>query len=265
MEWVKVSDASLAGRVVIVTGGGRGIGAGISRVLGSAGATVLIFHQGNGEFDEVAHAQDVIAQIESKGGKGFAYQVDLGKRDEIFATVEVASKAHGRIDGLVNNAGICRFASFFDITPENWDRHLDVNLSGPFFLSQAVARHMRDQGKGSIVNISTVSSRRGGDRQVHYISSKGGVNSMTTSMAHELRDMSIRVNAILVGGVATDINRQQFADRLAIDSKAFDESGGVRKLGKPEDLGYAARYLLSDESEWVTGSLISVDGGAMVS
>jgi len=175
------------------------------------------------------------------------------------------AKERKRIDGLVNNAGICQFASFFEITPANWDRHLAVNLSGPFFMAQSVARYMRDAGKGSIVNISTVSSRRGGDRQVHYIASKGGVNSMTSSMAHELRDMNIRVNAILVGGVATDINKEQFAQRAKQMGKHFQEGPGVRHLGKPEDLGFAARYLLSDESEWVTGSLISVDGGAMVS
>ena len=260
-----MGDNSLNARVVIVTGGGRGIGAGIARVLASAGASVIIFHQQNGEFDEVAHAKSVIAEIEGAGGKAFAYCVDVGARDEVLTAVEAVIKDHKRIDGLVNNAGICQFASFFDITPENWDRHLGVNLSGPFFLSQAVGRHMREQGKGSIVNISTVSSYRGGDRQVHYISSKGGVNSMTTSMAHELRDFNIRVNAILVGGVATDINKEQFAQREASTGKPFQESPGVRQLGKPADLGYAARYLLSDESEWVTGSLISVDGGAMVS
>lgn len=260
-----MNENTLDSRVVIVTGGGRGIGAGISRVLGRAGATVVIFHPGNGEFDEAAHASKVIVEIEAAGGEAFAYQVDVGSREEVLSAVEVVVRDHNRIDGLVNNAGICHFSSFFEITPENWDRHLGVNLSGPFFLSQAVARHMRDQGKGSIVNISTVSSYRGGDRQVHYISSKGGVNSMTTSMAHELRDLNIRVNAILVGGVATDINRGQFAEREAITGAPFQESPGVRHLGKPEDLGNAARYLLSDESEWVTGSLISVDGGAMIS
>ncbi len=254
---------SLEGRVVIVTGGGRGIGAGISRVLGKAGASVVIFHPENSKFDERENAQSVVAQIIKNGGSASALLVDISNRDQISAAVKEVFADLGRIDGLVNNAGICDFASFFEITPENWDRHLAVNLSGPFFLAQAVAGHMRDQGNGSIVNISTVSSFRAGDQQVHYISSKGGLNSLTTSMAHELRDMNIRVNAILTGGVATDINLEKRQTEERRTGIAYAEGPGIRKMGRPEDLGHAVRYLLSDESEWVTGTLMSVDGGAM--
>ena len=254
---------SLDARVVIVTGGGRGIGAGIARILGRAGAHVVIFHPQNGKFDEADYANKVIAEIVAQGGDASALEVDVSDREQVIEAVKKVFDVHGRIDGLVNNAGICDFASFFDITPENWAKHLAVNLSGPFFLAQAVARHMRDQGKGSIVNISTVSSFRAGDQQVHYISSKGGVNSLTTSMAHELRDLNIRVNAILTGGVATDINLDKRQAEEARTGVPFVEGSGVRRYGLPEDLGHAVRYLLSDESEWVTGILMSVDGGAM--
>ena len=254
---------SLAGRVVIVTGGGRGIGAGISRVIGCAGALVVILHPQNGKYDELGCAENVVAEIVRGGGKAFSFSADISDRDQVIAVVEMIFSKFGNIDGLVNNAGICDFTSFFEISPGNWDRHLAVNLSGPFFLSQTVARHMRDQGKGSIVNISTVSSFRAGDQQVHYISSKGGLNSLTTSMAHELRDLNIRVNAILTGGVATDINLDKRMAEEARSGQPYVEGPGVRKMGKPEDLGHAVRYLLSDESEWVTGALISVDGGAM--
>lgn len=259
------SKKSLDGRFVIVTGGARGIGAGITRVLAEAGAHVLIFYPHNASFDESSHASDVIAEVRSRGGEVSAYCVDVAEREEVLQAVAKVIEAHGRIDGVVNNAGICHFSPFFDITSENWARHLAVNLSGPFFLAQAAAQHMKVQGKGSIVNISTVSAFRGGDRQVHYISSKGGLNSMTTSMAHELRDLNIRVNAILVGGVATDINVEQMKDHEIKSGKPFEEGPGVRSLGKPEDIGNAARYLLSDESEWVTGSLMAVDGGALIS
>ena len=258
-----MEENSLEGRVVIVTGGGRGIGAGISRVLGRAGAQVIIFHPESGKFDENQHAQEVVGEIMRDGGKASAFSVDVAERSQVLAAVEKVFANFGRIDGLVNNAGICDFASFFDISPENWERHLAVNLSGPFFLAQATARYMRDQGKGSIVNISTVSSFRAGDQQVHYISSKGGLNALTTSMAHELRDMNIRVNAILTGGVATDINLEKRKAEEVRTGKPYAEGPGVRKMGKPEDLGHAVRYLLSDESEWVTGTLMSVDGGAM--
>lgn len=254
---------SLEGRVVIVTGGGRGIGAGISRILGKAGAVVIIFHPDNGRFDEVGQAKSVAEEIIENGGRASRLCVDVSDRGRVLSAVDQVFAAHGRIDALVNNAGICDFASFFEITPENWERHLAVNLSGPFFLAQAVARHMKAQGKGSIVNISTVSSVRAGDQQVHYISSKGGLNSLTTSMAHELRDLNIRVNAILTGGVATDINLEKRQAEEKRSGIPYLEGPGVRKMGRPEDLGYAVRYLLSDESDWVTGVLMSVDGGAM--
>lgn len=254
---------SLGSRVVIVTGGGRGIGAGISRILGAAGARVIIFHPQDDNFDELRHAKAVVAEVANSGGNASAMMVDISNRDLVIAAVRKVLADFGRIDGLVNNAGICDFASFFDITQANWDRHLAVNLSGPFFLAQAVARHMREQGKGSIVNISTVSTFRAGDQQVHYISSKGGLNSLTTSMAHELKDMNIRVNAILTGGVATDINLDKRRAEEERTGKPYMEGPGVRKMGRPEDIGHAVRYLLSDESEWVTGTLMSVDGGAM--
>jgi NAD(P)-dependent dehydrogenase (short-subunit alcohol dehydrogenase family) len=258
-------NESLKDSIVIVTGGGRGIGAGISRILGASGAQVIIFHPKNGTFDESASANSVISEIAANGGKASSYCVDVGEKDQIDAGVADVLRDFGRIDGLVNNAGICQFTSFFDITPEIWHHHLDVNLSGPFFLAQAASRAMKSQGQGAIVNISTVSAFRGGDRQVHYIASKGGLNSMTTSMAHELRSFNIRVNAILVGGVATDINVEQRAQSAQRSPSAVDAHQGVRMLGLPEDLGNAARYLLSDESSWVTGSLVAVDGGALIS
>ncbi len=256
---------SLEDSVIIVTGGGRGIGAGISRVLARSGAQVVIFHPENDRFDEFSAANSVLADIEATGGVATSYCVDVGNLRLVQATVARVMLDFKRIDGLVNNAGICDFTSFFDITPEIWDRHLDVNLRGPFFLSQAVGRAMKIQNAGSIVNISTVSAFRGGDRQVHYISSKGGLNSMTTSMAHELRSFNIRVNAILVGGVATDINIDQRAELANKSPEEVLSHVGVRQLGLPEDLGNAARYLLSEESSWVTGSLVAVDGGALIS
>jgi NAD(P)-dependent dehydrogenase (short-subunit alcohol dehydrogenase family) len=258
-------NESLKDSIMIVTGGGRGIGAGISRVLGASGAHVIIFHPENEAFDEFASTTSVINEIAANGGKATSYCVDVGDKKQIDAGIAHVIQDFGRIDGLINNAGICEFTPFFDIQPEVWHRHLNVNLNGPFFLSQAAGRAMKAQGKGAIVNISTVSAFRGGNEQVHYISSKGGLNSLTTSMAHELRGFNIRVNAILVGGVATDINDEQRAHYAKQNPSVVDTYKGVRNLGLPEDLGNAARYLLSDESSWVTGSLVAVDGGALIS
>jgi NAD(P)-dependent dehydrogenase (short-subunit alcohol dehydrogenase family) len=253
---------ALAGRIVVVTGGGRGIGSGISKVVASAGGEAVIIYPTDGER---VHADKVIAEIESKGGKASAYKCDVGVQSECSSVIAQIVKDKGRVDALVNNAGICDFTEFENITPEIWARHIAVNLSGPFFLSQAVVKDMKPRKKGAIVNISTVSAYRGGDRQVHYISSKGGLSSLTTSLAHEISSTGVRVNAILCGGVATDINIKQFEDREKATGKPFQERPGVRSLGKPEDLGSAVVFLISDASEWVTGSLVAVDGGALIS
>jgi NAD(P)-dependent dehydrogenase (short-subunit alcohol dehydrogenase family) len=261
MSNVYAPDA-LKDLIVVVTGGGRGIGSGISKVVAAAGGEVVIIYPNDGER---VHADKVITEIESNGGRASAYRCDIGIRSECENVIAEIIKDRGRIDALVNNAGICDFTPFEKITPEIWDRHLAVNLSGPFYLSQAVVNDMKVRKKGAIVNISTVSAYRGGDRQVHYIASKGGLSSLTTALAHEIVQTGIRVNAILCGGVATDINVQQFAEREKATGKPFQERSGVRSLGKPEDLGNAVVYLISDASEWVTGSLVSVDGGALIS
>ena len=261
MSTVYAPDA-LKNQIVVITGGGRGIGSGISKVVAAAGGEVIIIYPNDGER---VHADKVIAEIESKGGRASAYRCDIGVRSECESVISKIVKDKGRVDALVNNAGICDFTPFEKITTEIWDRHLAVNLSGPFYLSQAVVNDMRPRKKGAIVNISTVSAYRGGDRQVHYIASKGGLSSLTTALAHEIVETGIRVNAILCGGVATDINVQQFAEREKATGKPFQERPGVRSLGKPEDLGNAVVYLISDASAWVTGSLVSVDGGALIS
>lgn len=261
MNNVYTADA-LKNQIVVVTGGGRGIGSGISKVVAAAGGDVVIIYPTEAE---KKHADNVIAEILSAGGSASAYQCDIGVRSECASVIAQIIRDRGRVDALVNNAGICDFTPFEKITPEIWDRHLAVNLSGPFYLSQAVVNDMKLRKKGAIVNISTVSAYRGGDRQVHYIASKGGLSSLTTALAHEIVETGIRVNAILCGGVATDINVQQFAEREKATGKPFQERPGVRSLGKPEDLGNAVVYLISDASAWVTGSLVSVDGGALIS
>jgi NAD(P)-dependent dehydrogenase (short-subunit alcohol dehydrogenase family) len=261
MSKVYAADA-LKVRIVVVTGGGRGIGSGISKAVAAAGGEVAIIYPHEGER---VHVDKVIAEITKSGGKASAYRCDIGNRQECTSVIKEIVQDRGRIDALVNNAGICEFTPFEKITPEIWDRHLAVNLSGPFYLSQAVVADMKPRGKGAIVNISTVSAYRGGDRQVHYIASKGGLSSLTTALAHEIVETGIRVNAILCGGVATDMNIEQRAERERETGKSWEERPGVRSMGLPEDLGSAVVYLISDASEWVTGSLVSVDGGALIS
>jgi NAD(P)-dependent dehydrogenase (short-subunit alcohol dehydrogenase family) len=214
-------------------------------------------------------ARKVAAEIEAFGGQVRIYQADVGNKKQVDAMMARVCGDFGKIDILVNNAGICPFKDFFDITEETWNRTIQVNLTGMFFTSQAAGRQMKDQGGGgSIINISTVTAARGGYKQVHYASSKGGVNSLTSSMSNAVRKYGIRVNAILCGGVPTDINVEQRAEfkALQIQSAPVPEDDiAIKNDGTPEDLGKAVVFLASDDSKWVTGALMAVDGGALVS
>lgn len=251
----------LNGRTAIVTGGGRGIGSGICKALAEEGAVVAVNYRSNRE-----EAEQVVQAIRATGGEAFSVQADISRRQEAIRMIEEVHGTCRRVDILVNNAGISPFVDFFDIDAETWRETIETNLSGTFHCSQAAARFMKDQGGGAIVNISTVSAFRSGGRttQVHYAASKGGINSLTSSMACALGSYGIRVNTILCGGVVTDINRDLFPPELH-KPKARYEPLPLKRLGDPEDLGKAVVFLVSDESSWTTGAQLAVDGGWWVS
>lgn len=249
---------SLSGKVAVVTGGGRGIGSGISRELALAGAAVAVNYTNNPEA-----ASLVVDSIQDAGGRAIAVKADVSRREEARDMMDFVRSEFGGIDILVNNAGICPFRDFFDIEETTWLETLNTNLSGMFYCSQAAAKVMKERGGGSIINISTVTALRGGTEQVHYAASKGGVNSLTSSMANALGIYGIRVNAILCGGVVTDINRDRMPPELRMP-KAAIASLPLGRLGDPEDLGKAVVFLASEQSEWITGALLPVDGGASV-
>lgn len=251
--------ADLSGKVAVITGGGRGIGRGISKELANAGAVVVVNYHANKDA-----AEEAVASIQAAGGKAIALKADVGRKSDVDRMMDDVCSQFGAIDILVNNAGICPFRDFFDLDETTWNETLQNNLSGMFFCSQAAARIMMGGGRGgSIVNISTVTAFRGGLEQVHYAASKGGVNSLTTSMANALGIYGIRVNAILCGGVATDINRDRIPPDMRVP-KAKTDSLPLGRLGDPEDLGKAVVFLASSESEWITGAQLAVDGGFMV-
>ncbi|TLS52352.1 glucose 1-dehydrogenase [Paenibacillus antri] len=248
----------LAGKVAVVTGGSRGIGAGICEELAAAGAAVAVNYT-----NQESEANAVVERLRGAGVPARAFRADVSKKNEVDRMMDDAAEAFGRIDILVNNAGICPFSDFFAIDEATWRRTIDVNLAGAFFCSQAAGRHMRRQGGGSIIHISTVTAFRGGPEQVHYAASKGGLNSLTSSMAVALGPYGIRTNAILCGGVPTDINRRQFANGVPAP-KAKSRGVPAGRIGSPEDIGKAVVFLASDDSEWVTGAALAVDGGALV-
>ena len=241
-------------KVAIVTGGSRGIGRGIAVALAAEGATVVVNF-----VHAAADAEEVVALIEAGGGRASAFKADVGRRAEAEALVTTASKRYGRLDVLVNNAAICPFRELHEITDEIWEETLRTNLYGPFVTSQAAAPVMAAGGGGAIVHVSSVSSYLGSATQVHYCASKGGLNGMTAALAMALGPSNIRVNAVLPGGVPTDINREHW------EGKPQQPPGlPINRAGAPADIAGAVCYLASDDAAWVTGVLLPVDGGVTI-
>ena len=249
----------LAGKKAIVTGGSRGIGRAIALGFAREGADLVVTYA----HDEAA-ASAVVDQILALGRVGLAVRADLAVREEIAALVERAVAALGRVDVLVNNAGLLTRRPFLEVPPEELDRVIDVDLKGPFLLGQAVARQMvRQGGGGSIINITSISAARASPGLAHYQCAKAGVFMLTRGMALELAPYGIRVNAIAPGLTATDINRQQREEQPEVWRQRAARIP-LGRAGVPEDHVGAAVFLASDESSWVTGATLVIDGGQTV-
>ena len=241
----------LTGKVAIVTGARTGIGQGIAEGLAEAGCDIV----GAGH----AAMPETEAYVKNLGRKFLYYDIDLGSQEKIPALVNDTIKLFGRLDILVNNAGIIRRQDVLDFSEENWDDVISMNLKSLFFLSQACARHMKNNGGGKIINIASMLSFQGGIRVVSYTASKSGVMGVTKLMANELAKYNIQVNAIAPGYIATNNT-----DALIKDPKRSAEILGripADRWGKPEDLKGAAVFLASHASDYVNGHILAVDGG----
>lgn len=248
----------LKGKRCIVTGGSRGIGRGIALAMAREGARVAINYTAN----ETA-AREVVDAIKANGGEALMIKANVAKKAEVDAMIAEVVKAWSGIDVLVNNAGVCHFLDFFEVTEEEWDFHQDINCKGVFLASQAAARVMRDQGGGRIVNVTSISGEKATNpKQVPYCTSKGGANMLTKVMALALAPYNITVNAVLPGTIKTDINR----DILESDGteEAICEATPLGCLGQPEHIAEAVIYFAGDEAAWTTGALLPVDGGFML-
>jgi 2-deoxy-D-gluconate 3-dehydrogenase len=245
---------SLEGRSGIVTGGGSGIGRAIAQGLIEAGAKIVIAGRNKERLEKAA------AEIRRFGGPVVPVQTDVSKKDEIKYLVDRTVKEFGKIDFLFNNAGVIQRAPCEDFSEKDWDEAMDVNLKGPFFLAQAVARVMISQRrKGKIINTSSLIAVQGGKRVPAYSASKGGLAQVTKTMANDWAKYNILVNAIGPGWVKTE-----FTGPLQQDRDRYAEILGRIPLGRwavPEDLVGAAIFLASDASDYVTGQTIFVDGG----
>jgi len=245
---------SLKGKSGIVTGGGSGIGRAIAKGLVQAGAEIVIAGRNKEKLEKA------VSEIGKFGGPVVPVQADISKIGEIKNLVGRTVKEFGKIDFLFNNAGIIRRSSSEDFSEKDWDETININLKGPFFLAQAVAKVMISQKrKGKIINTSSLIAVQGGKRVPSYAASKGGLNQVTKSMANDWAKYNILVNAIGPGWVKTELT-----ELLQKDKDRFNEITSRIPLGRwadPEDLIGAAVFLASDASDYITGQTIFVDGG----
>lgn len=246
----------LEGKTAIVTGAGQGIGRAIALAFAKEGAAVWVADL----FEE--RAQQTCALIHECGGTGFPDKVDVADEESVKGMVSRALGKLQRIDVLVNNAGVELLKAMEDITAEEWDRLMAVNVRGVFFCCKHVVPHMKRQGKGNIINMGSSAGYIGAPFQTLYCASKGAVHQFTKALALECTPANVKVNAIAPGGVATpmlDYLAEEFA-RKGIDVRSFTDRqfGGVQR---PEDIADMAVFLASDESRAVHGTALLVDGG----
>jgi 2-deoxy-D-gluconate 3-dehydrogenase len=254
---VSAVNDSIEGKIAIVTGAGSGLGLATAKALAAKGARVAVTEL-PGRMDR---AEATVESITGAGGEAFPVALNVTNLDSIdFAVKQVLATA-GRIDILVNNAGLNIAKPAFDVTEDDWDRVVDVNLKGLFFMAQAVGRSMRDQSPsgGVIVNISSIMGLVGYYNRVAYCSSKAGVVNLTRVLAIEWADHDIRVNAVCPTFVETELNRHLFAD-AAFRDEILNRTP-LRRLGTPEDVAAAVVFLASPASSLITGHALATDGG----
>lgn len=257
-------DQKLQGQIAIVTGASSGIGAGVSKALAAAGATVIVNHPVAATGPA---AEAVLAEIKGAGGAGITYQCDVSKEAEVQKMFADVIAQFGTVDILVNNAGLQRDSPFQEMTLEQWNYVLGVNLTGQFLCAREAVREFlrrgvvpgRSRAAGKIICMSSVHEEIPWGGHVNYAASKGGIMMMMKSIAQEFAPSKIRVNSIGPGAIKTPINQEAWATPEA--EKKLLELIPYNRVGVVEDIGAAAVWLASDESDYVTGITLFVDGG----
>jgi 3-oxoacyl-[acyl-carrier protein] reductase len=245
-------SAGLAGKCVIVTGGSRGIGRAIVERFAAEGADVTFFYRENAQA-----AQAVVDAVTSAGGKATAEQLDVRDSEACAAAVERVAARTETIDVLVNNAGAIRDNPLAGFSDADVQDVLDVNVTGVFNMTRAVAPYMISKRRGRIVNLSSVSGEKGGRGQTNYAASKGAINAFTRALAVELAPRKIAVNAVAPGVIETEMSE-------AVRELAGDEVRArilMKRFGKPEEIAHAVWFLASDYASYITGQVLTVDGG----
>jgi 3-oxoacyl-[acyl-carrier protein] reductase len=246
--------SELTGKVAIVTGASKGIGAGIAKSLGEAGASVVVNYASSRD-----GADRVVAAIKSKGGKAIAVQGDVSKAADVRRLFDETKKAFGSLDVLVNNAGVFEFDPLEKVTESEFHREFNINVLGPILAIQESLKHFGPEG-GSVINISSVASTSPVPNSVVYSATKGALDTVTRGLAKELGPRKIRVNAIAPGGVETE-----GVHRIGLIGSDMEKNmvaaTPLGRLGQPDDIARVAVFLASDSSSWLTGERISASGG----
>jgi 3-oxoacyl-[acyl-carrier protein] reductase len=243
----------LENKVVIITGAGSGIGKETALLFVKEGAKVVV-----ADINEQA-GEETVAEI-MKNGEGFFVKLNVSNREQSKQMVKTTLEKYGKIDVLINNAGIVQDAFLSKMTEEQWDKVVDVNLKGVFNCTQAVVEVMMNQGNGVIINTSSIVGLNGNVGQVNYAATKAGLIGMTKTLAKELGKKGIRVNAVAPGFIATPMTSNVPEKILEM----MKEKTPLRRLGVPKDIANAYLYLASDEANFVNGAVLCVDGGLII-
>jgi gluconate 5-dehydrogenase len=247
----------LTGRVALVTGAGRGLGAAMARALAQAGATVVLAGR------SAQPLADVAKSITDSGGRADIILCDVTQHDAVEAAVAQISAQQGGIDILVNNAGMTDRAAFTDVSEAQWDQMIEVNLKGPFLMTRAVLPQMISRGGGKVINILSVVGELGRPMIVPYSASKGGLRMLTRALATEVACHNIQVNGIGPGYFLTEMNRGLISDQAYFNERSARIPAG--RWAEAQELGGAVVFLASKASDYVTGQVLYVDGGLTAS
>lgn len=243
----------LGNKVAIITGAGSGIGKETALLFAKEGAKVVV-----ADMNEIA-GNETVEEIK-KNGEGFFVKLDVSNREQAKQMVKITLEKYGKIDVLINNAGIVQDAFVSKMTEEQWDKVININLKGVFNCTQAVVEIMMNQGNGVIINTSSIVGLNGNVGQVNYAATKAGLIGMTKTLAKELGKKGIRVNAVAPGFITTPMT-SNVPDKIL---EMMKEKTPLRRLGEPKDIANAYLYLASDDANFVNGAVLCVDGGLII-